>query len=785
MKVASIHVLDANRPSWSWPLDLEAYNRSPVLTEAEREQIAYIAARTGNRSKVGGTGGTWPEKSRKTLERLLSPVVDACNLLGRGKTAGTIRQRQQSVIRAIIIEIDRRQKAYWGWTEAEWFDFIQPSLEAFNNRVGWQWTADSKSSSGTRTRIAAIGYLFGGIADPRKACEFKRIELAEIMFGKTLVADAIERIRAVLRPLGYSPYEVDKIATPICEMLLVNKSPFLEDLTVAVTQRIYDNTLPSMQNEIGLATRALAKLGVIEQEIPEKRTGPARGYLQANETCDPNWIEWCDAWYGMSTLAHKTKDTFYRVLLMTGRWLKETHSLVVSPEQWDIGLATEFVASLCNWRVGQYTLIPVLSEKYRKSVGKPLVARTVNGYLSAIRTFFIDLQLSEKIPLRFSPQRYLQTPRSVLRKIRPNPRVIEKGIWAKLVWAGQNIEENDLPSNMYPLEMVRAIAAAWLFTALRSDEIARLTVGCIEWPQADIHDIDTGKVISVDAVCYLHVPVNKTTGAFKKPVSPYVGKMIEAWIAVRPAQPLQLDQKSAEMVEYLFSVRGKNISNDYINNTLIPMLCKKAGLDLKDQRGPITSHRARATIATYLGNSENPMTLIQLMKWLGHQNPDSTRNYVQADISKMAVKVAEGSFFQQNLASVPVIIDTDAIRNGAAANGEPWKYFDLGHGLCKLSEWSSCKHRMACAKCDYFEPKDSMKVQLLEANGNLSKMLEFVTLGEDERKLVEQGLNINHELLSRLQTVPTPSGPTPEQLQHSVEASEVTTTIHLVRNESG
>ena len=184
-----------------------------------------------------------------------------------------------------------------------------------------------------------------------------------------------------------------------------------------------------------------------------------------------------------------------------------------------------------------------------------------------------------------------------------------------------------------------------------------------------------------------------------------------------------------------------------------------------DQRGRVTSHRARATIATFLGNCENPMSLWQLMRWLGHRTEATTRNYVDADITKVAVKVAEGSFLQQNLASIPVLIDNDAVMSGAASSGQPWKYFDLGHGYCTLPEWAACRHRMACAKCDFYQPKHSTKMQLLEANGNLTRMLEFVTLGEEERKLVEQGITLNQALLDRLADEPTPAGPTPRELQ--------------------
>ncbi len=283
----------------------------------------------------------------------------------------------------------------------------------------------------------------------------------------------------------------------------------------------------------------------------------------------------------------------------------------------------------------------------------------------------------------------------------------------------------------------------------------------------------------------LHIPANKTSPAFKKPVAPYVGKMIAAWDLLRPSQNPVLDRKDAEMVEYLFSLRDQRMGKAYINKVLIPLLATKANVPPLDQRGRVTSHRARATIATFLGNCENPMSLWQLMRWLGHRTEETTRNYVDADITRVAVKVAEGSFLQQNLASIPVLIDNDAVVSGVASQGQPWKFFDLGHGYCTLPEWAACRHRMACAKCDFYEPKQSSKMQLLEANGNLTRMLELVTIGEEERKLVEQGIVLNQSLLSRLADEPTPAGPTPREL-HSGKRKPLpvlTETVGLVQQE--
>ena len=173
------------------------------------------------------------------------------------------------------------------------------------------------------------------------------------------------------------------------------------------------------------------------------------------------------------------------------------------------------------------------------------------------------------------------------------------------------------------------------------------------------------------------------------------------------------------------------------------------------------------------------------MRWLSHRTEETTRHYVDTDMTKVAVKVAEGSFLQQNLASIPVLIDNDAITSGAALQGQPRKFFDLGHGYCTLPEWAACRHRMACAKCDFYQPKSSTKMQILEANGNLTRMLEFVTLGKEERKLVEQGIALNQTLLSRLADEPTPAGPTPHELQSRKQKPlpVLTETVGLVQQE--
>jgi hypothetical protein len=108
------------------------------------------------------------------------------------------------------------------------------------------------------------------------------------------------------------------------------------------------------------------------------------------------------------------------------------------------------------------------------------------------------------------------------------------------------------------------------------------------------------------------VPVPKTGTAFTKPVDPIVGQAIEAWQALRPSQPKRLDRKTGEHVDMLLCVRAQPVAKDYINHTIIPALCAKAGVPTDDVRGNITSHRARSTIVGQLYNAKEPMTLFEL-----------------------------------------------------------------------------------------------------------------------------------------------------------------------------
>jgi integrase len=408
--------------------------------------------------------------------------------------------------------------------------------------------------------------------------------------------------------------------------------------------------------------------------------------------------------------------------------------------------------------IGEWTQI---DEKYKSRAGQPLSAKAKAHHLASVSTFFRDIQEWGWIPRRFDPRRSFAAPKSLRALIGPKPRIIDDDVWAKLLWAGLNLEQSDLTtshhgSHFYPLTMVKALTVVWLFCGLRVDEIWRLRVGCTrkQWNA------------SPEAVCDLDVPVNKTSQAFTKPVDQIVGESVREWEAERPKQPPAVDEKTGELVHFLFMFRSRRIARPYINNTLVPILCRKAGLPGEDARGTITSHRARSTIASQLFKAKEPMSLFDLQRWLGHKWANSTQHYLDISPTKLAQSFRDAGYFARNVRAIEVLIDREVVVSGKAAH-EPWRFYDLGHGYCAYDFFDQCPHRMACAKCGFYLAKGSSRAQLLEGKSNLLRMRQEIPLNDAELAAVDDGVTALQKLLDQLEDVATPAGPTPRELRSS------------------
>jgi integrase len=745
----------AGRPLFTFALGLSCFDRR-ALTDIEVDTLRELGPAGLRRSRAHG-GATraplWAE-----LGRLAEPLDEARALLQHPQQA---RYRRASAQAAglVLQHCADTGRVYWTWTREEWARLFRPSAESF---LAAQVTPTDTT---VRPFLVALGYLLGGFDDFHLLGRFNRLHLAQLVFGATVVETSLRTATQTLDGWGYrgALNHQHRLRGGVSQALLINRSPLLEDLDTAAFARL--RALPATNEHHGellfALQRAVAGLGHCD---PPVRSG--RMHMPVIEGASPEWAGWVERWHATSTLTPRARGIVRTIVAKAGRWLAAEHPEITEPSQWTRQTCAAWVAAIDRMRVGDYVQ---RTDSLGGRAGTLIAPRTKAHMLMASRMFFRDCQEWEWIPRRSDPARALALPRSVAALIGTNPRVIADEVWAKLLWAGLNPEPTDLPGNSadtyYPMSLIRAVTLTWLFGGLRSDELSRLRVGCVRWQ----HDgaaitADDRHVLATDAVCLLDIPVHKTGVAFTKPVDPLIGQAIEAWHAARPAQPTAIDRKTGERADMLFAVRGQPIARTYINQSIIPALCGKAGVPAADVRGKITSHRARSTIASQLYNAKDPMTLFELQAWLGHSNPNTTQHYAKIAPNTLAKAYQDAGYFARNLRTIEVLLDRDAITSGAAATGQPWQHYDLGHGWCSYSFFEQCQHRMACARCDFYTPKGSAQAQLLEANDSLQRMLAEIPLTDDEQAAVNDDRQALTRLLDRLTDTPTPSGPTPRQI---------------------
>ncbi|WP_307672391.1 hypothetical protein [Streptomyces sp. V4I2] len=160
-----------------------------------------------------------------------------------------------------------------------------------------------------------------------------------------------------------------------------------------------------------------------------------------------------------------------------------------------------------------------------------------------------------------------------------------------------------------------------------------------------------------------------------------------------------------------------------------------------DSHGALTSHRARATIATQLLNAREPLTVNGLQQWLGHKHPASTRYYAEILRRTLTAAYKKADYFARNVRTI-----------------QP------GRGLLQLRLLAKCPHRPACARCPFYVPKQSARGQLLAVKDGIDQMLEQLDLTDDERDAREGDREAVTALAERLADTPTPAGPTPREL---------------------
>jgi integrase len=690
---------------WQMPLIPANYDCRP-LTEEEHLALKQYADPNLHTSSAKALA------ARKVLARFELPLADVFQLRYQGKYTSYILQR------FMRLEMYHHGKAFWNWKPNEWFETLCPTAERFEKKHGHNGLL--------HMAVLDTAYLLGKVSDLQSVGIVQAASsMANIYFGAEFVTQQCKKVIDTLVGKGYfqNTTSCREIRRVLCVLFLLKRTPYLEDITEELFERASESG--AMRYEEGKIRVALQDLKIFSSKTtpPIPHAFPSWGMAR-------EWYEWCIAWYdqtvdlNLNTRRHATFN-----MLVIGRWLHQHAPDVRTPEQWTEELAFRFRRDICSWTQGQYGGERVRHQLASQgSLDKLLSPSAIAHYLTELRRYLTDFTRrpyavagasARKIRLDFSPKEVLTAPDPIKRAIdEANPRDIDVQIWAKLAIAAATLAESDLPKGVhYSLNFYRALGLVWVTSARRPNEIARLRLDCLreEW-NPDMRDEDNHPIPrffaserseespgqpekNVSKMYYLHIPSNKSRGPFWIWIPDYVADAIEIWKCERPRFQHQLfDPKDREKVDYLFCCRNKQVGSTFINESLIPVLCAKAGVDNKDAKGRITGHRGRSSRLTLLRN--RGVGLDDLAEYAGHADTRTIRRYARQDpillhriirdaddVSRLVEGVVDMHAAAQGLPALRWFIGYDA-------DGEPM--------YCGNQIYVTCPHRLNCERCGMF-----------------------------------------------------------------------------------
>lgn len=203
------------RAGWTWPVDKWRYDRSATLSFTESAQLEELL----HRFSRGAT--TWPGGARHTHARLLRPVHDTLDFTG---ACGWTRA---GVVTLLMREMHNRRSSFWAWDQDDRVEILAPDSPTFMRKHG--------RNDAHRHQLVALAYLL---------CDFQRLDaigryihraLANKVFGPGFVDVAVDRVCEELFRWGYGR-SIGRRENPnvLCDALLRNRSPVLEDLSSSV-----------------------------------------------------------------------------------------------------------------------------------------------------------------------------------------------------------------------------------------------------------------------------------------------------------------------------------------------------------------------------------------------------------------------------------------------------------------------------------------------------------------------------------------------------------------------
>ncbi|MDQ2815624.1 MAG: DUF2793 domain-containing protein [Actinomycetota bacterium] len=362
----------AGPAAWPWPVDLERCHRQGQLSVTEVDGLRVLGLELLRCADRDLGSAPW-----RAVRKLVQPLDDARSALHWHPDNRHQRRFARDAAALVLTRCAELGRPYWTWPAQDWAGLI--GAGAGELRQSWP----GQVGSSARPYLLAYAYLLGGFTAFDRVGRFHRQSLASRVFGKDPVDDAIGQIRDVLAGWGYHRRCERDLTSVICHVLLLNRSPRLEDLSSETLARL--RTDPAMgqyfPGDLHGVHRAVAALGHAEPPAaPKYGDGPAVITGAAGA-----WAGWVERWHATSTLAPVTRGIYRVVLAKMGRWLAGEHPEITEPAHWTRQTCASWVAAVDRMAVGDYS--QSLDGK-RGRVGEPLSPKTKSSYLRMARAFF-------------------------------------------------------------------------------------------------------------------------------------------------------------------------------------------------------------------------------------------------------------------------------------------------------------------------------------------------------------------------------------------------------------
>ncbi len=244
--------MSSEKIDWCWPINLSSYDRSPGLTKEEWSALNTLFELRKNRNPHT------PPSIKLALSRLMQPMNDVLDF-----TEARDHDRR-GLNRLLLCIMYRRQSSYWAWAQDDWLEIICPTTEAFQ-----QYHTTDYSY---RYYLIVFSYLVCGFPEVLSVfAKCQHYTFAVKVFGRSPVESSVTRVREILNAWGYGPQRSHIcFRRVLCDALLLNRSPYLEDLNVAVIDQLRQSSKTAqLKRHAVMLSRALAGLGVIECSLTE------------------------------------------------------------------------------------------------------------------------------------------------------------------------------------------------------------------------------------------------------------------------------------------------------------------------------------------------------------------------------------------------------------------------------------------------------------------------------------------------------------------------------------